>query len=135
MLGIECERAYDAMDALAASDEPLTDPISVTPLFSGTRKDPSLRGKIEGLSTENFTPRHLVVGVMEGMAKELYDMYLSYLASGGTPLPLYGSGNGLRVNPYLQKCFERLFDAKLMLSSAKEEAATGAALWAASALA
>ena len=131
MLGVDCARAYDAMDALAALDEPLDDPIKVTPLFSGTRKDPSLRGSIENLSTENFTPRHLITGMMEGMAKELYDMYGSYLASGGTPSTLYGSGNGLRVNPYLQKCFERLFGSPLTLSNAKEEAATGAALYAA----
>lgn len=130
MLGIECARAYDAMDALAAKEEPLADPVTVTPLFSGTRKDPSLRGTIAGLSTENFTPRHLITGMMEGMARELYDMYTAYLASGGAPSTLYGSGNGLRVNPYLQKCFEKLFDLPLCLSSAKEEAATGAALFA-----
>ena len=135
MMGVEIARAYDAMDALAASDEPLVDPITVTPLFSGTRRDPSLRGKIENLSTENFTPRHLVTGMQEGMARELYEMYEAYLASGGAPAALYGSGNGLRVNPYLQKCFERLFDATLILSTAKEEAASGAALYAASALA
>lgn len=131
MLGVDCARAYDAMDALAAKSEPVTDPITVTPLFSGTRKNPSLRGSIENLSTENFTPRHLITGMMEGMARELYEMYRSYLASGGTPSMLYGSGNGLRVNPYLQKCFEKLFETPLTLSNAKEEAATGAALYAA----
>lgn len=130
MLGVDCARAYDAMDALAAKEDPIVDPITVTPLFSGTRKNPALRGKIEGLSTENFTPRHLVTGMMEGMARELYDMYAAYLASGGKPSTLYGSGNGLRVNPYLQKCFERLFALPLLLSNAKEEAATGAALFA-----
>ena len=130
MLGVDCARAYDAMDALAAKEDPIVDPITVTPLFSGTRKNPALRGKIEGLSTENFTPRHLVTGMMEGMARELYDMYAAYLASGGKPSTLYGSGNGLRVNPYLQKCFERLFDTSLTLSTAREEAATGAALFA-----
>ena len=130
MLGVPCTRAYDAMDALAAKEEPITDPITVTPLFSGTRRDPARRATVENLSTENFTPRHLITGMMEGMARELYDMYAAYLASGGKPSTLYGSGNGLRVNPYLQKCFERLFDAPLMLSSLREEAATGAALFA-----
>ena len=41
MFGIDCARAYDAMDALAALEEPITDPITVTPLFSGTRKNPA----------------------------------------------------------------------------------------------
>ena len=130
MLGVDCACAYDAMDALAAKEDPIPDPITVTPLFSGTRKNPALRGKIEGLSTENFTPRHLVTGMMEGMARELYDMYAAYLASGGQSSTLYGSGNGLRVNHYLQKCFERLFGTSLTLSTAREEAATGAALFA-----
>lgn len=130
MLGVDCDRAYDAMDALAAQEDPITDPITVTPLFSGTRKNPALRGKIEGLSTENFTPRHLITGVMQGMARELYEMYDAYLASGGKPSTLYGSGNGLRVNPYLQKCFKELFKLPIVLSSAREEAATGCALYA-----
>jgi len=58
-------------------------------------------------------------------------MYESYLAAGGTPLPLYGSGNGLRKNEYLQKCFTRLFGEAPVICSAPEEAATGAALFAA----
>ena len=130
MLGVDCARAYDAMDALAALDEPITDPITVTPLFSGTRKNPAERGKIEGISTENFTPRHLITGMMQGMARELYDMYEAYLASGGKPSTLYGSGNGLRVNDYLQKCFKELFKLPIVLSAAREEAATGCALYA-----
>lgn len=129
MLGLPIENAYLAMDAVAEGEIPADLPC-VTPLFSGTRRDPSLRGRIEGLSTENFTPRHLIFAMMEGMANELYGMYLSYLAAGGTPVPLYGSGNGLRKNLYLQKCFTRLFDAPMCVCHRPEEAATGAALFA-----
>ena len=131
MLGSPEQNVYAAMDAAALSEEPITDIPTVSPLFSGTRKDPSLRASITNLSTENFTPRHLIVGMMEGMAGELFAMYESYLAAGGTPLPLYGSGNGLRKNVYLQKCFTRLFGEAPVICSAPEEAATGAALFAA----
>lgn len=130
MLGAPSANVYAAMDAEAAKKTPLTDVPTVTPLFSGTRRDPSLRASITGLSTENLTPRHLIVGTMEGMAQELYGMYQSYLAAGGTPLPLYGSGNGLRKNAYLQKCFARLFGKAPVICTAPEEAATGAALFA-----
>ena len=130
MLGSSPENVYAAMDREAAKAEPLSDPITVKPLFSGTRTDPSLRASITGLSTENFTPRHLITGTMEGMAGELFAMYESYLAAGGKPLPLYGSGNGLRKNPYLQRCFVRLFASDLILSTDPEEAAKGAALYA-----
>ena len=130
MMGVTSENVYAAMDALAALDTPLEDVPTVSTLFSGTRKDPTLRGAITGLSTENFTPRHLIVGMMEGMASELYTMYKSYLAAGGEPLPLYGSGNGLRKNDYLQKSFARLFGEAPVICSTPEEAATGAALYA-----
>lgn len=130
MLGITPENVYAAMDKEAAKDESITDPITVKPLFSGTRQDPTLRASITGLSTENLTPRHLITGTMEGMAGELFAMYESYLAAGGVSLPLFGSGNGIRKNPYLQKCFTRLFAKELTLSTDPEEAAKGAALYA-----
>ena len=128
MFGVKVDRVYDAMDKLA--EEKVEDIPIVTPLFQGTRKDPSLRGTIEGLSTENFTPQHLIVGMMEGMARELYDMYQSYLSSGGVAVTLYGSGNGLRKNRYLQECFERLFEQPVQICNRPEEAATGAAIFA-----
>lgn len=128
MLGVKVERVYDAMDKLA--EEKVKDIPIVTPLFQGTRKDPSLRGSIEGLSTENFTPQHLIVGTIEGMARELYEMYRSYLSSGGVSVTLYGSGNGLRKNKYLQDCFERMFGQSVRICNRPEEAATGAAIFA-----
>lgn len=108
MLGCEVDRVYDAM-ARAIEGKSLIDVPTVTPLFGGTRKDPLCRGSIQGLSTENFIPQHLIAGMMEGMARELYEMYQSYLHSGGEVVPLHGSGNGLRKNQYLQSCFEQMF--------------------------
>lgn len=129
MTGSAPDSCYDAMAALLDGRQPEDLPV-VTPLFQGTRQDPSLRGSITGLSTENFTPRHLVFAMLEGMAGELHDMYLRYLRSGGRPVAMIGSGNGLRRNIHLQKCFTRLFGQQLILSDCTEEAATGAALFA-----
>ena len=69
--------------------------------------------------------------MMEGMTRELYQMALLYRAAGGAPAPLIGSGNGLRKNPFLQTCIREAFGEELRLSSCNEEAATGAARFAA----
>ncbi len=121
---------YDAMKALLDSGRPEDLPV-VTPLFQGTRQDPTLRGSITGLSTENFTPRHLVWAMLEGMTAELYGLYQRYREAGGRELPLMGSGNGLRQNPHLQDCFSRTFGQKVTMSRCIEEAAAGAAFFAA----
>ena len=104
---------------------------AVCTLFEGTRADSSLTGSISGLTTHNFTPLHLIYGVMDGMADELHRMYAAYRQAGGTPKTLIGSGNGLRQNRYLQQCFEAAFGCPLTLSDGREEAAAGAAQFAA----
>lgn len=58
---------------------------AVCTLFEGTRADSSLTGSISGLTTHNFTPLHLIYGVMDGMADELHRMYTAYRQAGGTP--------------------------------------------------
>ena len=125
------DSVYDAMARMLDSGE-VTDIPTVSTLFQGTRKDPTLRGSITGLSTENFTPQHLIHGVMHGMADELFDMYRGYLDLGGTsPAAMIGSGNGLRKNPHLCRIMEKTFGCPLILSENNEEAACGAAIYAA----
>ena len=129
MTGAAPDSCYDAMAALLTQGRPEDVPV-VTPLFQGTRQDPSLRGSITGLSTENLTPRHLVFAMLDGMTEELYAMYRSYRDAGGKDAALIGSGNGLRKNIHLQNCFSQAFGQRLMMSECNEEAATGAALFA-----
>ena len=122
---------YDAMARLLDTAE-VTDAPTVCTLFQGTRKDPTLRGSVTGLSTENFTPLHLIQGVMQGMADELFEMYRGYLDLGGQrPAAMIGSGNGLRKNPHLCRIMEKTFGCPLILSENNEEAACGAAIYAA----
>ena len=68
---------------------------------------------------------------MDGMVDELHRMYTAYRQAGGTPKRLIGSGNGLRQNRYLQQRFESAFGCPLTLSDGREEAAAGAAQFAA----
>lgn len=124
--------AYDAMARMMEEmGRPKDLPKTVT-TFQGTRQDPTLRGSISGLTAENFTPEHLIWSVMEGMAQELYGMYRGFLDQGGRkPACMIGSGNGLRKNKWLCQVFEEVFGCPMMLSQNDEEAACGAALYAA----
>lgn len=126
------QSAYDAMASAMDAAGEITDYPKITTLFQGTRKDPSLRGTIENIGTDNFTPLHFMYGILHGMADELYGLYAEYLSMGGTPpAVMIGSGNGLRKNPHLCRILEHTFGISLILSNNLEEAACGAALYAA----
>ena len=100
--------------------------------FQGTRKNPKQRGTIRNLSEDTFTPVHLIYSILEGMARELFEMYQGYLEQcEKAPKTLIGSGNGLRKNKHLCKTFEAVFCAPMTLSPCEEEAACGAAIYAA----
>lgn len=88
MMGSEPSDVYGAMERrLRSSPRPESIP-DVLPLFEGTRQDSSQTAAITGLTAENFTPLHLIWGMMEGMAQELAQMYRAYLAAGGLPRQL-----------------------------------------------
>lgn len=126
-LGVE-GRQYQTMDRLCREAyRQGVKPLEVTPLFKGTRKDPTLRGSINGISSANLTPKSLILGMVEGMAEELYRMYL--LADIKDRTTLVASGNGVQKNDILQKLLAEKFGMELKLPENKEEAATGAAMY------
>lgn len=122
---IELSSCYDAMEEMLKMDCHHELPI-ITPFFLGTREDSSLKGSIQNLSINNFQPEDFAKAMLHGMVNELYQ-----LASCYKNLPvdakLYGAGNGLRKNIYLQHLFEDIFQRPLILSDMEEEAACGAA--------
>lgn len=95
--------------------------------FSGTRSNPGLKGSLSGITTENFTPGDLKCAFLQGIIKELYDMYECMNVKRTS---LIGSGNGIRKNNALKKTAEDMFGAKMKIPSHMEEAAFGAALFA-----
>lgn len=101
--------------------------LKVSTLFDGSRDEPSARGAIDGIGIDNFTPEAMMLGFLNGIADELYGMYLKM----GTPVKskLIGSGNGIRKNPQLVQALEKRFGLPLTLSSSEEEAACGAAIF------
>ena len=122
---------YDVMNDMAA-EQPEDHALVVDPRFCGTRNDPATRGSVSEISEDNFTPEQLTRGVLWGMAAELHELYRQM------PLPspaagLVGSGNGVRKNFVLRQYLEEQFGLKLKLPAHREEAAFGAAVFAAAA--
>jgi len=101
-------------------------PLKVDTRFAGTRKNPEICGSISGITTENFHPSNLTLGVLEGMATELFNMYQQM---GSVKSGIVGSGNGIRKNPALVKTFESMFASNMKVPMHLEEAAFGAALF------
>lgn len=118
--------AYPAIDRYLAETQPPANALEVSTKFSGTRECPGERGFIKNIGTGNFTPGHLIWGVLGGICEELLEMYRAGGAAGHTRL--VGSGNGLRKNPALQKLFAGRFALPLLIPRHSEEAAFGAAL-------
>ena len=122
---------YTVMNDMAA-EQPEDHSLTVDTRFCGTRNDPALRGALSEISEDNFTPEQLTRGVLWGMAAELHELYrqmpLSVPAAG-----LVGSGNGVRKNPVLRQYLEEQFNLPLKLPVHREEAAFGAAVFAAAA--
>ena len=101
--------------------------IKVETLFCGTRSNPNKRGKIEGISLNNFTPENLIIGFVDGVCDSLYDYFVlipGSISKGKTKL--IGSGNGIKKNRLMQHALEEVFERELRLSDIKEEAAFGA---------
>ena len=66
---------YDFLNTLAEKGLSAENPLEVRTTFCGSRKDPSLRGSIENIGEDNFTPEALACGVLQGMVNELYALY------------------------------------------------------------
>ena len=119
------------MDKKAESIADFSDLLTVNCQFCGTRENPRLRGSIDSIGTDNFTPENLIFGTLKGVSKELFDMYeseKSLLKS--TPSTLVCSGNGLRKSEIWRKIFTEDFKMTATLPKHSEEAAVGACVFA-----
>ena len=129
------EPLYKILEKLAKAGkefnagQPKKQRLKIETTFDGTRVNPELSGNITNLLSDNFTPEAFTYAVLEGMSRELYEMYQTIHK--GTTIKvkhMIGSGNGLRKNPILCQIIEEMFGAELTLAECEEEAATGAAI-------
>ena len=121
---IDDETVYGIMNKMLAKADKAK--LTVDTRFAGTRSKPALCGSVSGINTENFNPSQLTLGVLEGMATELFGMYKQMNVD---RCGIVGSGNGIRKNPALVKAFEEMFKAEMKVPKHLEEASFGAALF------
>ena len=118
---------YSVMDNLLENGAP-EEALQVSTLFAGTREDPRLRGSVENIGTENFTPAALIDGVLNGMTEELFQMFLQMKRCTSREYSLLrASGNGIRKNKWLQRKVSKRFTLPMEVTAYGEEAARGAA--------
>jgi len=125
------EELYDEMTQLASAVPSGSEGLRCTPLFTGTRTDPTVRASFMGISPQNFTPAHFTRALLEGIAKGFFDFYKRMKPVIGERAYLVGGGNGIRRNRLLAEILTETFDMPLHIPYHGEEAATGAALLAA----
>lgn len=131
LFGGDTSKIYPVMDAIAA-ENPDTHTLSVDTRFCGTRKNPDIKGSITDITDTNFTPAQLTRGFLWGMAEELYSLYAEMLPLTDTlVIKIAGSGNAIRKSPVLKAYLEEKFGLPLYIPAHREEAAFGAALFAA----
>lgn len=123
---------YTFMELLLSQAEDAGHGLTVNTQFLGTRTNPEVRGSIGQISLDNFTPANLAHGFLQGMIDELYEFYTTLTRITGTACRYaIGSGNALRANPVLCAKARSTFELPFALSNTPEEAAVGAALYAA----
>ena len=120
---------YGVINALAEKAyERKENTLSVDTSFCGMRTDPMRRGLIENIDLNNFTPSALILGVINGMCDELYQLYRDgHLKKSH----IVASGGAIRKNHILRRVLEDKFGMPVSVNSVKEEAASGAALFSA----
>ena len=121
--GAECGNTYELMSDILGKKSETT--LTADTRFSGTRRNPMLRGGFSGLTENNFTPEDFICAVLYGIANELFCMYKEMNVERHG---IVGSGNGIRKNNALVGVVERVFGSPLKIPQHLEEAAFGAAL-------
>ena len=120
---------YGVINALAEKAyEDGENALSVDTSFCGKRTDPMRRGSIENIELNNFTPSALILGVVNGMCDELYNLYLEGQLKKSH---IVASGGAIRKNHILRRVLEDKFGMSVSINSVKEESATGTALFSA----
>ena len=120
----------DRLSDLAEKAAPDAGGLRIVPDFFGSRLRPGSFGEITGITPSNFTLPNIARALALGIVDNLF-----------APMPetlfrarrrLIGSGNGLVKCAALRHALQTWCDLPLVLPRVREEAATGAALFAAS---
>lgn len=119
---------YEIMEKLARQVDQ-ENSLVVSTTFKGTRTHPQKLGTISYISEDNFLPEFFILGFMEGMVRELYDMYLKMKKVSHREMStMMVSGNAIRQNSTLRTICEKRFLLPSILAKYEEEVACGATM-------
>ncbi len=128
MKDIGNEAVFDIMKNAALEADNSSAPLRVRTALNGTRKDPDIRGAVEGIDLENFTLGSLVRGTVDGIAGELYD-FRKDLGSLFDPVErIVATGSAVRKNRLFRNSLEEKFGMQVTAAQVDDGAAVGAAL-------
>lgn len=103
-------------------------PLNVNTAFCGTRLNLRQHGSINDITNLNFTAEQLILGVLYGICRELYDFFGDSVKEKKS---VVASGNAVQKNRVLRKIISDIFDMPVKIPAQSEEASVGAALFAA----
>lgn len=126
------DEVYARLGRLVRATPPGAGGLRVDPRFAGERGNPDVRGALTGIGPTNLTVGGLARATLEGIARELGDLWRR--AGTHTAPEVVGTGNAARRNPVLLEMLESELGVPVRLSAWEEEAAVGAALAAARSL-
>ena len=124
--GIGDDALYKMLNETAMRELEADNLPNFRPSFLGERDDPAARGRIDGLTMDNFDCGKVAAALARGLAENLRRMLPAEFTSGKSRLVV--SGNGFRRNTALCRAAELVFSLPLEKSAFTEEAACGAAL-------
>lgn len=128
--GTEPNGLMRLMDALAERVDPSEERLHIDTRFRGTRREPALRGSIQGIGAHNFTPGDLAYSFMLGICEELHNLYLGMPKGRAQDNYFVASGNAVRKSAIERRMLMELFGAPIKIPTSNEEASFGAALMA-----
>lgn len=123
------EDMYQRMNEAARKVYEESDKVQVATQFQGTRENPNKKGAIRNLGVHNFHQEALILGTLQGVCDELYGFYENMSCKITNKKILSASGNGIRMNPVLQRIFSDTFLLDLKIPEYAEEASYGSALF------
>ncbi len=126
------EDLYLMMDEALKKDTGGENELVIDTRFRGTRKTPGRRGSIQNIGMDNFTPGHLIHGILKGICNEMKDFHDELPEDARNSRVVIGSGNALRKNPSLRHMLENVLAKEVLIPRYEEEASLGAAILAGS---
>ena len=119
--GAEISSYYPVLDKLLSEEYDYS--VTADCRFCGTRSDSDIKGSFSDITESTFNIREFAFSVLDGIVRELYEMYIPVKKSDC----LVCSGNGFRKNPVLKNMVRKYFGVSPLETVYDEEAAVGAA--------